>query len=126
MPSEEKKPFTLSGFMAQYRYAFTMIAMAAFALMLKLYAEDNLKLAYFALLVALSSLTMKTYLVQQNGDSIVKQIEQWLFEFGVILFISGFSSTSFNPVFSACALVFGVLFILIFLLLVMRKFFNHN
>lgn len=124
MPSEEMKPKVLTGLLVQYRYAFTMLAMAIFALMLKLYAEDNLKLAYAALVVAIALLLFKSHLIQRNGKSIVKQIEQWLFEFGVILIFSGFSSASLNPVFGASALVFGVLFLLIFLLLAIRKIIN--
>lgn len=124
MPIEEMKPKNLVGFLVQYRYAFTMLAMAFFALTLKLYAEDGLKVANLTLAIGIILLTVKARLIIKSGESIFKQVEQWLFEFGIILIITGFSTTNMNTVFSAVSLFVGFVFIIMFILLVMRKILN--
>ncbi len=124
MPGKELKPKTLTGILVRYKYVFTMLAMADFALVMKFYSQEQMQLAMFLLGVGLILLTFKSHLIQQDGKSIVKQIEQWLFEFAVILIFSGFSSADFNPVFGAAALVLGVVCLLIFLLLAVRNIIN--
>lgn len=124
MPSEELKPKGLTGFLVRHKYVFTMLAMANFALVMKFYSQEQMKLAIFLLGTGIILLTFKSHLIQRDGESIVKQIEQWLFEFAVILIFSGYSSAEFNPVFGASALVLGVVCLLIFLLLAMRNIIN--
>jgi hypothetical protein len=108
----------------RYKFIATILAMTCLSLFISSYLNGHVKVAFFWLLTGCVLITSKLVFLLTAGKfkEVTEQFLQWLFEIGIILTISGFTSTSASPIFGSIILFLGVLCILGFGLLVLK---NH-
>jgi hypothetical protein len=110
----------------KYRYIITMITMAFFGLFIKSFLNGNPQVAFFWLLAGCILFSSKLIFLLSAGkfEELTEQFMQWLFEFGIVLTVSGFNSAAVSPVFGAIMLALGVLCFLGFALMVLKNHFR--